>query len=86
MGLGAAAVAPGRGPADLFVEFAGRYSAAVRARDNARHTDRGTDRRDAAISMMKALEHEFGRCFLQIGVPNFDAVEAAARGDMGDER
>lgn len=76
-----ASVVQAQGPADVFREFAQRYSRAERAYANARHTERASGGADAALSMKQALESEFARCFLQTKFPDWDFVEQAARGE-----
>lgn len=71
----------GNNLSDVFREFARRYSHAERAYANARHTERGSDSADAAISAKQAIEAEFGRCFILTGFPNWENVESAARGE-----
>jgi hypothetical protein len=66
---------------DCFREFARRYSIAHRAYDNARSTERSMDRREAALSEKQAIESEFAECFQLRREPNWQNVEAAARGD-----
>ena len=70
--------------ADTFREFASRYSRAERAYANARHTESSGARAEAALSMKMALEHEFGRCFIQCKVPDWTRVEGDARGEFAE--
>jgi hypothetical protein len=69
------------GPADVFREFARRYSHAEHAYANARHTERSAERSEQALSMKQALEAEFGRCFVLTGFPNWESVESCASGE-----
>jgi hypothetical protein len=81
MAFGAASQSQRNEAGDVFEDFARRFSAAVRARDNARHTESGVERREAALSMMQSVKAEFGRCFVLQKFPDWQAVEDAARGD-----
>lgn len=72
--------------ADVFEEFARRYSQAERAHANARHTERGVERAEAALSMKQAVVAEFGRCFIQRKFPDWSHVESAARGEWDMQR
>lgn len=64
-----------------FRQFARYEGIAVRKRDNASHTSRGVESRELGISMIKAVEDEFGRCFVMVKEPDWDAVQAAALGE-----
>lgn len=66
---------------DIFREFSRRHGQAIRKYDNARATESSADRADAALSEVQALEAEFALCFEPVRAPNWEAVEAMARGD-----
>jgi hypothetical protein len=73
---------PGAQSIEQFREFARRMSIADRMHRNARHTSRSIDRTEHALSLMQAIEAEFGLCFALRRLPDWRAVEAKARGDM----
>src|SRR5262249_26626624 len=64
-------------------EWGRRMSIAVRMRDNARCTERGIERRDFAVSLIKSLEVEADQSFGLRRLPNWENVEARAKGEMG---
>lgn len=66
-----------------FIEAAGFYSGAVRARDRV-STGASREDRDAIIDRMRALEREIGRCFELKAKPDFaGALRKAKEGGSG---
>lgn len=66
---------------EQFIEFARRYSIAVRAHNNAAST--GSAGVDTTLSLKQAIEHEFGTCFVLTSKPNWKRVEEMALGGVG---
>jgi hypothetical protein len=67
-----------------FQEFSRRYSIAERSHQNTRHAQRSVEKGEAALALMQAIEAEFRRCFRPVAEPDWDRVERAAQGLLGE--
>jgi hypothetical protein len=71
---------------EVFEEVCRRYSQAVRDHDRTRGGMGSVERGEAALATRQAIEAEFKRCFRPIAIFDWDRVERAAKGDLGDLR